>query len=864
MANITDIERLNYYEGEFLGAQDFQTEQDYHRDMRRRHNVGQHTWGIVSGLDLVQIPNNTNAPDGKPAVDIYVQPGMAVDAFGREIIALTKTQLTQDLFSPYVDMNNPGSQPMYIWISYAQLMLQPPADPCARANQPNAFGRVQEAFALTVTKDSTGPTNDLIIVDGKAVAPPAQTGDIVFPADDSIPYQEFSTDDSAVTWYILLGQVLWYPASGVFEQTDDSTAATGREYAGNVSSTIFSPDNSLRIQNRFAPYPLPQDPSDKTIGKYYGGVSVQLAGSLSLDRRLEVAQNVLIDGAADLLNVKAGLSPLNINAGLTSKTEQDFIQLRDPGGVEKWLICQNLAGTYPGLHLGEIATPGPGPGNTRMFIQSKISGGTPPPPSPLNVGIGTLSPRNPLAVRAQGAWEELLSFEDATAKTNWHINQNPQGVNASRGLNFSETGVADFRLFLQTGGNVGIGTGAPVANLDVRGQASFQGALSINHAGVTGVGSPGDTRAAITFGATDTPAAFYFGAYDANTGRANTVLGLFSYQFNNWIQVWTPDGKVGVGTQSPGATLDVGNGLLHVAGTTTPAVPAQGAYLGWNALTGGTGETDFINNQGLGTGGFAFMNTPPSGSPISTLVVITGSGKVGIATSTPTYTLEVNGTLGVGNTLTVNGSRTYLIGQDGANLHWIMGGGTTETVNNALGLSFDSGSNTGSITVGGNWTLVAAQKIGYLADRFINRGKHKLERGDVVVLHSNPGPHHTGLDRRVPLPEVDLTTKAKDTRVCGIVDDPSANPTLLNDLDPGKLGDVSVGVMVTAGAFSYCKVDADAESISPGDLLTTSSTPGHAQTLGAHETAGPGAIIGKALGSLKKGKGMIPIIVSHQ
>jgi hypothetical protein len=43
MANSTDIERLNYYEGEFLGALDFQAEQEYHRDMRRRHNVGQHT-----------------------------------------------------------------------------------------------------------------------------------------------------------------------------------------------------------------------------------------------------------------------------------------------------------------------------------------------------------------------------------------------------------------------------------------------------------------------------------------------------------------------------------------------------------------------------------------------------------------------------------------------------------------------------------------------------------------------------------------------------------------------------------------------------------------------------------------------------
>lgn len=49
MANLTDIVRLNYYEGEYLGAVDFEAEQVYHRDMRRRHNVGAHSWGIIAG-----------------------------------------------------------------------------------------------------------------------------------------------------------------------------------------------------------------------------------------------------------------------------------------------------------------------------------------------------------------------------------------------------------------------------------------------------------------------------------------------------------------------------------------------------------------------------------------------------------------------------------------------------------------------------------------------------------------------------------------------------------------------------------------------------------------------------------------------
>jgi Chaperone of endosialidase len=104
-----------------------------------------------------------------------------------------------------------------------------------------------------------------------------------------------------------------------------------------------------------------------------------------------------------------------------------------------------------------------------------------------------------------------------------------------------------------------------------------------------------------------------------------------------------PQGNVGVGTTTPAATFDVAKGLFHVGGSTNPNVAAQGAYLGWNALTGAKGETDFINNQGQGSGGFAFMNTPASGNPRTTLMVITGSGNVGIGTPNPGNKLEVNG-----------------------------------------------------------------------------------------------------------------------------------------------------------------------------------------------------------------------------
>jgi hypothetical protein len=127
------------------------------------------------------------------------------------------------------------------------------------------------------------------------------------------------------------------------------------------------------------------------------------------------------------------------------------------------------------------------------------------------------------------------------------------------------------------------------------------------------------------------------------TGAGLAMLAGVSLVYGGDALSISPDGKIGIGTATPAATLDVIGGLLHVAGTTAPTFKSEGAYVGWNALTGGTGETDFINNQGGGPGGFAFMNTPPSGDPRATLMVISGAGDVGIGTVRPDDKLDVAG-----------------------------------------------------------------------------------------------------------------------------------------------------------------------------------------------------------------------------
>ena len=68
--------RMNYFDRQFLRATDFQVEQAYHLDRRRRHNRLLHTRGIAEGLIVTpsQVPGEERA--------VRVSPGTAYDAQG--------------------------------------------------------------------------------------------------------------------------------------------------------------------------------------------------------------------------------------------------------------------------------------------------------------------------------------------------------------------------------------------------------------------------------------------------------------------------------------------------------------------------------------------------------------------------------------------------------------------------------------------------------------------------------------------------------------------------------------------------------------------------------------------------------------
>jgi hypothetical protein len=99
-----------------------------------------------------------------------------------------------------------------------------------------------------------------------------------------------------------------------------------------------------------------------------------------------------------------------------------------------------------------------------------------------------------------------------------------------------------------------------------------------------------------------------------------------------------------------------------------------------------------------------------------------------------------------------------------------------------------------------------------------------------------------------------------DKRVAGVVSGAGGlKPGIVLDKQESNEGRLPVALVGKV----VCNVDARHSPIEVGDLLTTSSTPGHAMKADDPLRAF-GAVIGKALQSLKGGQGIIPVLIALQ
>jgi hypothetical protein len=103
-------------------------------------------------------------------------------------------------------------------------------------------------------------------------------------------------------------------------------------------------------------------------------------------------------------------------------------------------------------------------------------------------------------------------------------------------------------------------------------------------------------------------------------------------------------------------------------------------------------------------------------------------------------------------------------------------------------------------------------------------------------------------------------TEAYDPRLAGVISGAGGfKPAMVLDRQPQTTGRAPLALMGKV----FCKVDATHASIDAGDLLTSSSTPGHAMAVRDVARAA-GAVLGKALRPLRGGQGLIPVLVNPQ
>ncbi len=106
-----------------------------------------------------------------------------------------------------------------------------------------------------------------------------------------------------------------------------------------------------------------------------------------------------------------------------------------------------------------------------------------------------------------------------------------------------------------------------------------------------------------------------------------------------------------------------------------------------------------------------------------------------------------------------------------------------------------------------------------------------------------------------------VSSGAYDRMVAGIISGANGVATGLTLTQEGTVADGSLPIAKVGRVWAY--VDADeGGAVRAGDLLTTSSTPGHAMK--AEPGKSQGAVLGKAMSSLEKGKGMVLVLVGLQ
>jgi hypothetical protein len=154
-------------------------------------------------------------------------------------------------------------------------------------------------------------------------------------------------------------------------------------------------------------------------------------------------------------------------------------------------------------------------------------------------------------------------------------------------------------------------------------------------------------------------------------------------------------------------------------------------------------------------------------------------------------------------------------------------------------------------TTGHTWVKVLEIAGGSdLAEPFNVSDDQTPQPGTVMVIN----PDTAG--------ELMVASRPYDRKVAGVISGAKGlSPGMVMKADGDALTDGEHPVALTGRVWCLC--DATGAAIHPGDMLTTSATPGHAMKVVEHSKA-HGAVLGKAMTRLDEGRGLVLVLVTLQ
>lgn len=314
------------------------------------------------------------------------------------------------------------------------------------------------------------------------------------------------------------------------------------------------------------------------------------------------------------------------------------------------------------------------------------------------------------------------------------------------------------------------------------------------------------------------------------------------------------------GTGVSGISIGTGSGVYgYMSGTgraglfevDNPTNNLSGLFAKHN----GTGNGFASVHTGTGRAGYFEINNPSS-SNIAFYTLTNGTGSAIYATGKGKT--RSNATLRIENTEPVQGMSAYIhnnsnyatshFQNDGSGeVLWVENHGTGHYIVATSGTDWKFWVDNEGVTHTKVLEIIGGSD---LSERFELIDDDKtIEPGMVVRIDSE----HEG--------QLAISREPYDRRVAGIISGAGGIQPGMVMGQNGSIADGNYPIALTGRV--YCRVTTSNGPIAPGDLLTTSEVPGYAMRVDDHARA-QGAIIGKAMGSLQTGDGLILVLVNLQ